>query len=83
VPFVEPTADNTATWDDFNRSDGNVYDAAGAALWDTEAFPGSGANPLDVVSNAMKTGTAEAWGSTLHTHGGRDRNLPRARGHVG
>jgi hypothetical protein len=69
VPFVEPTADNTATWDDFNRSDGNVYDGAGAALWDTEAFPGSGSNPLDVVSNAMKTGTAEAWGSTLHTLG--------------
>jgi hypothetical protein len=69
MPFIEPTADNTTVWDDFNRSDGNVYDGAGATLWDTEAFPGTGTNPLDVVSNAMKTGTAEAWGSTLHVIG--------------
>jgi hypothetical protein len=69
MPFIEPTADNTTVWDDFNRADGNVYDGAGATLWDTEAFPGTGTNPLDVVSNAMKTGTAEAWGSTLHVIG--------------
>jgi hypothetical protein len=69
MPFIEPTADNTTVWDDFNRADGNVYDGAGATLWDTEAFPGTGTNPFDVVSNAMKAGTAEAWGSTLHVIG--------------
>jgi hypothetical protein len=69
MPFTEPTTDNTSVWDDFNRADGPVYAGAGAGLWDTEAFPGSGANPLIVSAGAMKTGVGEAWGSTLHVLG--------------
>jgi hypothetical protein len=69
VPFVEPTADNTATWDDFNRADGNVYDAAGAALWDTEAFPGSGANPARRRLERDEDRDRGGVGITLHTIG--------------
>jgi hypothetical protein len=58
VPILETIID------DFNRADGLIYAGAGAALWETQRYNGTGATDLVVSTNRLGTTITNSNGVT-------------------